>query len=202
MTSVLGVPQISQTLLKDLDRVGRKYQRWTVDAYFELNGSYLVEYSRGKLEILPMPTVQHQRIAQRLNLALANFIASGKARGEVFFAGTRVEVDDGVFREPDVLFVPEEWLAFAHKEYVERVGLAIEVVSDSNRIHDLQTKRSEYAAAGIPEYWIVDPEPQRVTVLKLEADHYVVHGEFSPGDRAGSTLLHEFEVDVTQLFAD
>jgi hypothetical protein len=58
MTTVLGVPQISQTLLEDLDRVGRKYARWTPQAYFELGGAYLVEYSRGNLDILPMPTMR------------------------------------------------------------------------------------------------------------------------------------------------
>ena len=197
MTSVMGIPRISQTLLEDLDRVGRKYKSWTVEAYFELDGAYLVEYCQGKLEILPMPTLSHQRIAARLFSALR---AAAPADGDVLFAGTRVKVAEDVFREPDVLYVPARQSAHESNEFVESPVLVIEVVSESNRQHDLKTKRAEYAEAGIPEYWIVDPDGQRITVLKLDGDHYIVHGEFAPGDRATSALLPGFAVDVAEIF--
>ena len=45
----------------------------------------------------------------------------------------------------------------------------IEVVSDKNRPHDIKTKRVEYAKAGIPEYWIIDPERGQITVLVLKS---------------------------------
>ena len=46
----------------------------------------------------------------------------------------------------------------------------MEVVSsgDEDRRRDLKTKRDEYALAGIPEYWIVDPELDQITVLTLD----------------------------------
>ena len=89
MTTILGAPPISQQLLADLDRVGRKHGRWTVQAYFELDGTYLVEYSGGRLEILPMPTIWHQRIAARLFNVLQ---AAAPPGSEVLFAGTRVKL--------------------------------------------------------------------------------------------------------------
>ena len=49
MTTILGTPQVSQTLLEDLDRVGRKYDRWTPEAYFELDGSFSSKYCRGNI---------------------------------------------------------------------------------------------------------------------------------------------------------
>ena len=77
--------------------------------------------------------------------------------------------------------------------------LVMEVVSagDEARRRDLTQKREEYAQAGIPEYWIVDPELGQITVLTLEDQIYVVHGEFKRGDRATSKLLPGFAVDVT-----
>ncbi len=45
---------------------------------------------------------------------------------------------------------------------------------------DLVEKREEYARAGIPEYWIVDPEQGQITVLALDGTGYAVHGS-SPG---------------------
>ena len=197
ITAVRSVPVFSQSLLADLDRVGRKHQGWTVDAYFELDGTYLVEYCRGTLDILPLPTVTHQRIAARLLYALHSAAPPG---GDVLFAGTRVKVANEVFREPDVLYIPPPALP-DHAQYTESAALVIEVLSDSTRRHDLETKRREYAEAEIAEYWLVDPEPKRITVLKLQGDAYVAHGEFGPGERATSALLPGFTIDVSEVFA-
>ncbi|HWE04940.1 MAG TPA: Uma2 family endonuclease [Tepidisphaeraceae bacterium] len=197
MTTILGVPQVSQALLEDLDRVGRKYDRWTAEAYFELDGPYLVEYSRGNLEIVPMPTMTHQRLASRLHIALHEVAPAGS---EVLFAGARIRVDEDVYREPDVLYIPREWTHLMREQYAERAGLVIEIVSASNRDHDLDIKRREYAAAGIPEYWIVEPEERRVTVLTLKARRYTVRGAYSAGQQATSAILPKFNVDVAALF--
>ena len=196
MTTVLGVPQISQTLLTDLDRVGRKYAQWTAQAYFELDGAYLVEYSRGNLEILPMPTMRHQRIASRLYDALKSAVPAG---GDVLFAGTRLKVGPDTYREPDVLYIPAEWSDSVHEDFTERAALVIEVVSESNRDHDLETKRNEYADAGIPEYWIVDPQESLITVLKLKGKSYAVYGEHRLGERAVSALVPSFSVSVDEI---
>jgi Uma2 family endonuclease len=69
-----------------------------------------------------------------------------------------------------------------------------------DRRRDLVTKRKEYARAGIPEYWIVDPREERVLVLRLEGKCYKIHGDFSKGQAASSVLLPGFSVDVNELF--
>ena len=50
-------------------------------------------------------------------------------------------------------------------------------------------KRLDYAEAGIPEYWIVNPLDETVTVLFLADGAYREHGVFRPGAHAGSALL-------------
>ena len=77
----------------------------------------------------------------------------------------------------------------------------MEVVSssDDDRSRDLETKREEYAQARIPEYWIVDPEVGQITVLTLDGETYVVHGEFKRGEQATSKLLPGFAVDVATV---
>jgi Uma2 family endonuclease len=60
-------------------------------------------------------------------------------------------------------------------------------------------KRREYAEAGIPEYWIVDPSAVQVTVLRLEEDVYVEHGVFRRGTQATSVLLDGFAVAVDRV---
>lgn len=65
----------------------------------------------------------------------------------------------------------------------------------------MKTKREEYALARIPEYWIVDPEVGQITVLTLDGETYVVHGEFKRGEQATSKLLPGFAVDVATALA-
>jgi len=57
-------------------------------------------------------------------------------------------------------------------------------------------KRREYAQAHIPEYWIVNPQTELITVLHLENDRYVEHGVFKRGETATSALLEGFLVNV------
>src|SRR5205085_3584726 len=107
------------------------------------------------------------------------------------------------FREPDVIFMLAEHADRRHGRYWEGADLVMEVVSPNpkDRERDLVTKRREYARAGIPEYWIVDPQEQRVLVLTLAGETYVVHGEFGPGEEAVSVLLPGLRVAVDEVFA-
>jgi len=77
----------------------------------------------------------------------------------------------------------------------------MEVVSSEYRRHDLETKRREYAQAGIPEYWIVDPDEEQITVLTLKGKRYAAHGVFEQGMVARSALLAGFEVAVDEVWA-
>ena len=70
-----------------------------------------------------------------------------------------------------------------------------------SRARDLVRKRTDYAKAGIPEYWIIDPAERRITVLKLAGARYVVHTERAGKGLASSSLLGGFEVDVEAVWA-
>jgi Uma2 family endonuclease len=79
----------------------------------------------------------------------------------------------------------------------------MEVVSSDVKSHrrDYEEKRADYAQLRILEYWIVDPQTERITVLALKGKQYRIHGEFAPGQQATSLLLPGFAVDVTAVFA-
>jgi Uma2 family endonuclease len=173
---------------------------WSVSDYLSLNGNYLVEYSSGYIEVLTMPTELHQLIVACLYGLLSAFTAKSRA-GKVLFAPLRVQLYPGKFREPDIVFMLEKNAARRHNEFWDGADLVMEVVSDDDRRRDLETKRLEYAAAGIAEYWIVDPQKREITVLKLAGEQYEVHGVFKPGQTASSILLPNFTVPVTEVFA-
>ena len=78
--------------------------------------------------------------------------------------------------------------------------LVVEVVGPDGPERDLVEKRVDYAEAGIPEYWIVDPRHDTITVLTLADSGYVEHGVFSRGESASSPLLGGIAIDVTATF--
>jgi Uma2 family endonuclease len=79
----------------------------------------------------------------------------------------------------------------------------MEVVSEDeeSRSRDCVVKRREYAKARIPEYWIVDPQRQRIEVLTLRGQTYREAGVYEAGQNALSVLLDGFSVDVDAVFA-
>jgi Uma2 family endonuclease len=175
---------------------------WTEREYLDLSTNQRVEYSHGYVQFQPMPTTTHQRIFFFL-LRLLDVFARAHSLGEALPAGVRVRLWEGKFREPDVVFMKAENRSRINDEYWDGADLVMEVVSGSagDRHRDLVEKRAEYARAGIPEYWIVDPEEGRIVVLALQGAEYVEHGVFTRGQRATSRLLPGFEVDVTATLA-
>jgi Uma2 family endonuclease len=177
---------------------------WSVDDYLEFTDETkrLVELVDGKIEVLPMPTVAHQRILSHLFMLIYQFVRQHDL-GEVLFAGVRVQLDATTFREPDIVFLAKGHDANMDNRYWSGADWSLEVVSDdeASRQRDLVTKRTEYAAASIPEYWIVDPREHRITVLTLDGEAYAVHGEYVPGQQAASPTLKGFAVDVAAVFA-
>jgi Uma2 family endonuclease len=171
---------------------------WSEEEYLALNTNHLVEYANGFLEFPSMPTAMHQMITAYLYGVLLA-LSTAHDLGRVLFAGLRVRLWPGQYREPDVVFMRKEHRARMGNRFWDGADLVMEVVSegDEDRNRDLVEKREEYARAGIPEYWIVDPLEERITVLRLARKRYVVHGEFGKGATASSHLLPGFIVDVT-----
>jgi len=173
---------------------------WTEAEYLALETNHLIELSDGCLEVLPMPTPLHQRIAQFLFKLLEAFVLAHMP-GEVFMAPLPVRLWAGKLREPDVVYVRPGRIPNPRRP-PEGADLAMEVVSEGeeNRVRDLDIKRQEYARAGITEYWIIDPQEQHITVLTLDGAVYRVHGAYASGTQAISLLLPGFVVDVAAVF--
>jgi Uma2 family endonuclease len=174
--------------------------QWSVEEYLALPGNHLVEFSHGNVEVLSMPTQSHQNIVAFLYEAILLF-ARAADLGKVLFAPLHIRLDPSKIREPDIAFMLKANAARRKEEYWEGADWVIEVVSNDDRRRDLEIKRFEYARAGIPEYWIVDPLNSQVIVLSLQQDRYVEIGTFSAGERAESSVLKGLAIDVGQMVA-
>ncbi len=145
-----------------------EYQRYDL-------GDRRTEYIDGALVVSPEPTIPHQRIARRLADVIERALAG------------RAEVDVAIEWKPDKdAFVPDV-VVYPPTDEVQRLTsiphLAVEILS-SQPAHDTVTKFAKYAAAGLPRYWIVDPEGPELVAYELAEISYRQVGRFGPDDLA------------------
>jgi Uma2 family endonuclease len=176
---------------------------WTVEEYLDFTDdtNHLIEFTDGKIDVLEMPTNEHQDILIRLLLILHQFVTE-RDLGKVSLAALRIQISKTKFREPDILFVRKDHLSHVQNRYWTGADLVMEIVSEdaNSRQRDLVTKPADYAAAGISEYWIVDPKEKTITVLTLENGEYQTLGLYGAGEYAKSRLLEGFAAEVAAVF--
>ena len=176
---------------------------WSDEGYLWLtdHGNRRVEFTDGRIEERPMPTDVHQSVLLFLH---ALFRAWLRPRGGVVMvSGMRMRVREGKFREPDILLLRDRSDPRRQNRYWQGADLVVEVVEvvgpdDPDR--DLVEKRTDYAEAGIAEYWIADPRDVALTVLVLRGEAYVEHGRYGRGETAASVLLEGLAAEVSAVF--
>jgi Uma2 family endonuclease len=102
-------------------------------------------------------------------------------------------------RIPDLVVMPlAQWRALETREAVieftdEPPSVVVEVASESTKNTDYRAKRAEYSILDIPEYWIVDPLLNKVTILSLD------EGWYEPAEFTGSELIRSMTFPSLQL---
>jgi Uma2 family endonuclease len=199
--NVITEPPPPQTWKDVLEEILPPQGAWSEEQYLVLTEytNRLIEFTDGFVDLLPMPTDHHQSILGLLFLAFFQFIEP--RGGKVRFSPLRLRIRPGKFREPDVLLLLSGTDPRRQNRFWTGADLALEVVSPDKPERDLVEKRTDCAEARIPEYWIVNPQTETITVLRLDGNSYVEAGNYRRGDTAASVLLAGFTVDVAAVFA-
>ncbi|KQV77889.1 hypothetical protein ASC64_03475 [Nocardioides sp. Root122] len=141
----------------------------------------------GTLIVTPAPSWRHQRAVARLLRALMD-AADGHL--EVLAAPFDVRLADDTVLQPDVLVCRVSDLT--QRNLPAAPLLAVEVLSPSTRLVDLNLKRARYEAAGCPSYWVVDPEAPAITAWDLRDGAYVEVASVAGGERFAAA--HPFPI--------
>ena len=173
---------------------------WSENEYLRLRTNRIIEFVDGYLEFPPMPTDEHQGIVAFIYESVTALL---KARGfgVARFAPLRLRVAERSYREPDILVLLDADSPARASDAWLGADLVVEVVSADDPARDYVTKREEYAAAGVREYWIVDPTRRAILVLGLEGSAYREIGTFAEAETAQSRLLPGLNVKVAEVFA-
>jgi Uma2 family endonuclease len=169
----------------------------TAEEYDALPENRYRELVDGVIRMMATPNARHQYIASELRHALDRL---GRPRFRAIEA-IEVRLADDLRRNPDVLVVPGEHYDGDRSHYrPHEVLLAVEVVSRGSEIQDRREKPVDYAEAGIPFYWRIEPKPQPVVhAYRLGSRGYLRAGQFRPGQTVLVEGLEWAAVPVADL---
>ena len=174
---------------------------WAYEDLFSLpDDGRRYEIIEGELYEMPAPSWDHAVTIVNLLALLIPLVQSLGGRVvtaplDVFFEGANPV-------QPDLVVMLPGWNGvLAQRGPQGAPDLLIEILSPSNRGHDLLTKRALYARAGVREYWIVDPASQTVEVLILDRDAFHTTQTASGDDAVISSLLGDVAFPLQAVFA-
>ncbi len=147
-------------------------KKFTVDDYFSLSEENRVELIHGVIYDMGSPTIRHQSIVTRICIAIDAFIQKNKGPCMTFAGPVDVQIlaDDSTMIVPDFLVICDK-KKMQDGRIIGAPDFIVEVLSPSSRNRDSITKLALYAEAEVPEYWIVDPEKERVIVYTASDDY-------------------------------
>jgi Uma2 family endonuclease len=172
---------------------------WTAEMVRQLpddGNRYEVVY--GELLVTPVPRLSHQLLVSRLAVAVAGYLEHEPVG---IMLTSPADISWGlrdVLVQPDVFVIPPNEARTGDWTRLRSLLLVIEVLSPSTARADRFTKRRRYQEAGVPLYWIVDGEEQRVEVWTPDATFPVIETERLVWHRAGAG--RPFTLELAELF--
>jgi Uma2 family endonuclease len=132
------------------------------------------EIINGELVVTPAPIADHQRVLFRIGRLLDDFLQQSAA-GEFFIAPFDVILGPNDVVEPDVVVIASARgrVPGRQNSFAGPPDLVVEILSPSSQRTDLVRKMALYARAGVPEYWITDPERRELVINVLAGGTYV-----------------------------
>jgi Uma2 family endonuclease len=158
----------------------------------------------GELFVTPSPFVRHQRLVWRLSVSIGVHLEAHPDHGEAFTAPLDVVLTPHDVVEPDFLVVLGDQREILTDKHIHGApALVIEIVSPGTRKRDQTLKRQLFDREGVREYWMVDPDRNRVIVHRRAADGsfpLATTLEAGRGDTLSTPLLPGWGLSLDQLF--
>ena len=171
---------------------------YTTDYIYALPDGERVELIDGKLYPMKMPLTIHQALVGGIACEILNFLDANNKADDVYMSPFAVFLnkDDKTYVEPDISVICDI-------EKLDDRGCngapdwIIEVTSKESLTMDYMIKLFEYRAAGVREYWIVNPMNQTVTIYTfgIEEDY----GQYTFDDDVPVGIYEGFSIKVGDL---
>jgi Uma2 family endonuclease len=127
----------------------------------------------GELLVTPAPRFDHQLLVSRLAVAVAKYLER-EPLGVMLTSPADISWGRDVLVQPDVFVVPHDEAKRREWSRIRTLLLVVEVLSPSTARADRFTKRNRYQDAGVPVYWLVDGDEQRVEIWTPDSELPVI----------------------------
>ena len=172
----------------------RKDEIYTTDYIENLPEGERAELIDGYIYNMAPPGRRHQQVLFSTARKIADYIDSNNGECEVNIAPFAVYLnnDNKTYVEPDISVICD-------KNKLDEKGCSgapdwiIEIVSPSSRRMDYIIKLFKYRNSGVREYWIADPEKERITVYNFEKE---TAEEYTFGEDVPAGIYENFSVNI------
>lgn len=174
-----------------------KSESYTTDYIYSLPEGERAELIDGQIYYMAPPSRRHQYILLELAGNILEYIKSRGGSCKPFIAPFAVFLnkDDKNYVEPDISIICDP-NKLNDKGYTGAPDWIIEIVSPSSRRMDYSVKLFKYRSAGVQEYWIVDPDRNRITVHDLANEDV---NEYTFSDTVTGVIFDDLLIDFAQL---
>lgn len=169
----------------------------SIEDIYALPEGTRAELIDGQLYYMAPPNRRHQEIVGEIYTSIYNYIKSKNGPCKTYISPFAVFLnsDSRNYVEPDISVICD-------KNKLTDLGCSgapdwvIEVVSPGSRRMDYYTKLFKYRTAGVREYWIVDPDKNRILVYNFESEDT---GDYSFNDSVKAGIYPDFSIDFAGL---
>lgn len=179
---------------------------YTLEEFWELPeppNRYKLELIRGVLYMSPPPDEHvHDPVVSRLIGLLAGELIRLGWPGQIFAprSGIWTYYPD-TWLEPDLFYLSNESIVRFKGKPRTSADLVIEVLSPGSADYDRTTKADSYAALGVKELWLVDPQTRTVEVRYNKGKAWTESCVFHEGENVVSRVIPDLKLSVADIFA-
>ena len=170
---------------------------YTIEDIYHLPDGERAELIDGRIYYMSPPSRRHQKITGWLYQKIANYISQKGGVCEVYAAPFAVFLNENHadYVEPDISVIcdPER---LDDRGCCGAPDWIIEVVSPGSRRMDYSVKFFKYQEAGVREYWLVDPDKNRITVWNFENSSTE---EYTFSDAAAAGIYDDLTIDFSEV---
>lgn len=185
-----------------------KQEAFTFADLLAWEGAEHYELIHGEPFLMAPPSPRHQTVSMEITRQLANFLEGKRCKVYAAPFGVRLFEQDGetpedvnTMVEPDITVVCDASRLDKHG-YKGPPALIIEILSPSSRRHDRLVKLDLYQRAGVPEYWIVDPDNESVQVFLPDNGALRLREDYGREDIARVSALEGCFIELCKVFAE
>jgi Uma2 family endonuclease len=172
------------------------------EEYLTLTTDKKAEWVDGEVVYMTLVSIRHEQLRGFLFFVLKGFVQRHNL-GSVFGPETMMRLEEQRRgREPDILFITNNKTRLLREDYLDGAAdLVVEIVSPESIGRDRGEKFIEYEAAGIKEYWLIDPHRYQAEFYNLGVDGRYYLMSLDSDGIFRSNVIEEFWLRVEWLWA-